>query len=284
MKPLLYFCCILAALGAGVARAGIVLDDAPQDSAPAPAVKPIAVPKPSDARCLRRKIRAGDPICCVLQTRTRCTVHSSPLTRTACTGRAWMRKTRSSSRPRISPRSNSIPTNPRPMPRPPTQAVTLTNNDELPGTLVSMDDKSLVLDTWYAGKITIPRDMVKGITPLKTGEGTLYEGPTGLDGWTLGQQRQQGQELELSRRRPHFHQLRHHRPRHETAGHRQHRVRSCHARAIPVERLHLLRPGREHQQLLHVPDQQQLHLPPALFAQRHEHDRRAAARACCAAR
>ena len=69
---------------------------------------------------------------------------------------------------------------------PATHAVALTNNDELPGTLISLDDKSLVLDTWYAGKITIPRAMVKGITPLKSGEGTLYEGPTGMEGWTLG--------------------------------------------------------------------------------------------------
>ena len=49
-----------------------------------------------------------------------------------------------------------------------------------------MDDKVLTLDTWYAGKLLIPRDMVRTITPLKTSASVLYQGPTSLDGWIPG--------------------------------------------------------------------------------------------------
>jgi len=61
----------------------------------------------------------------------------------------------------------------------------LTNGDELPGNIVTLDDKTLVLDTWYAGRISIPREMIRRITPLADSNAAVYEGPTGTDGWAI---------------------------------------------------------------------------------------------------
>jgi hypothetical protein len=64
--------------------------------------------------------------------------------------------------------------------------VTLTNGDQIPGNIVSLDDKSLNLDTWYAGRLTIARAMIRRIIPLSNGSSSIYEGPTSLDGWSVG--------------------------------------------------------------------------------------------------
>ena len=66
------------------------------------------------------------------------------------------------------------------------QRIGLTNGDEFPGNIVSLDDKTLLLDTWYAGRLSIPRAMLRRIMPLSDAASTLYEGPTGLDGWSVG--------------------------------------------------------------------------------------------------
>lgn len=68
------------------------------------------------------------------------------------------------------------------------QRIGLTNGDEFPGDIVSLDDKTLVLDTWYAGRLSIPRAMLQRITPLSDADSSIYEGPTGLeqDGWVVG--------------------------------------------------------------------------------------------------
>jgi hypothetical protein len=60
----------------------------------------------------------------------------------------------------------------------------LANGDELAGTLLSLDKDKLVLETWYAGRLNLPRASVQSIRFLSEGP-SLYEGPTGLDGWTL---------------------------------------------------------------------------------------------------
>jgi len=61
----------------------------------------------------------------------------------------------------------------------------LANGDALAGNLVGCDRDSLVFDTWYAGKLKIPRHALQTLafnprTPM------LFDGPTGIDGWTLG--------------------------------------------------------------------------------------------------
>jgi len=81
---------------------------------------------------------------------------------------------------------------------PQTCAVRLTNRDELLGNLVSLDAEKLNLDTWYAGKVAIQRKMVQSITPMQGGFSSLYEGPTGLEGWTSGKNNQAGWKYENS--------------------------------------------------------------------------------------
>jgi len=173
----------MLALGGLAARAGIVLEDTPEDSAPAPA-NATGVPNPNDTTAAAEKPAQSD----LLRFANKDSLHGSFLAvdkdgvhfKSLEAKDPIVFQTANLSDVRLD--SHKPPANA----TQPTQAVTLTNNDELPGTLVSMDDKSLVLDTWYAGKLTIPRAMIKGITPLKTGGGTLYEGPTGMEGWVLG--------------------------------------------------------------------------------------------------
>jgi hypothetical protein len=61
----------------------------------------------------------------------------------------------------------------------------LANGDALAGNLVACDRDALTLDTWYAGKLKIPRRALQTLafnprTPI------LFDGLTGLDGWTQG--------------------------------------------------------------------------------------------------
>ncbi len=60
----------------------------------------------------------------------------------------------------------------------------LANGDELAGTLLSLDKDKLVLETWYAGKLSLPRHSIQSMRFLSEGP-SLFEGPAGLDGWTL---------------------------------------------------------------------------------------------------
>jgi hypothetical protein len=60
--------------------------------------------------------------------------------------------------------------------------VTLTNGDSIRGQLASVDDETVALDTWFAGRLNFKRVMV---TDVKIEEKTdfLYRGPTGIAGW-----------------------------------------------------------------------------------------------------
>ncbi|HWB57837.1 MAG TPA: hypothetical protein VG733_00015 [Chthoniobacteraceae bacterium] len=182
IKPV-YLCCVLLALdlGMGPARAGIILDDSPQDST-AP-TNPTTPPKPGDTSTPDKPATPD-----LLRFSNKDTLHGAFLSFDK-DGVHW--KSVESKDPIVFQTGNvtevKLDSHKPPANTPsPNQAIALTNGDVLPGTLVTLDDKSLILDTWYAGKITIPRSMVKGITPLKGGAGTLYEGPTGMEGWTLG--------------------------------------------------------------------------------------------------
>jgi hypothetical protein len=63
------------------------------------------------------------------------------------------------------------------------------NGDTLEGNLVSCSRDSLTLDTWYAGRLTIQRtsaqDPVQTIAFMPR-QPAIFEGPTGLEGWTQG--------------------------------------------------------------------------------------------------
>lgn len=66
--------------------------------------------------------------------------------------------------------------------------VRLTNDDQLRGKIVGMDDNRLTLETGYAGRIAIERLMVAGIRPGSASAGLLYSGPNKIGEWlTSGQ-------------------------------------------------------------------------------------------------
>lgn len=56
------------------------------------------------------------------------------------------------------------------------------NGDELIGQLLGLDDRQLLLDTWFGGKLTIQRQALRSLRPLGNNR-LVYEGPTGLEGW-----------------------------------------------------------------------------------------------------
>ncbi|MST93856.1 MAG: hypothetical protein EXS33_01035 [Pedosphaera sp.] len=66
-----------------------------------------------------------------------------------------------------------------------TCAARLTNGDELVGELVMLDDDKLILETWYAGTLTLPRKMVQSLSPGLSRLSSVFEGPTGPEGWTI---------------------------------------------------------------------------------------------------
>ena len=71
-------------------------------------------------------------------------------------------------------------------------SVLLTNGDILEGTLVSMNEKNLILDTRYAGKITIDSNMIREIFPDANDPGLLYRGPESIDEWIMFENRSNG--------------------------------------------------------------------------------------------
>ena len=66
-------------------------------------------------------------------------------------------------------------------------SVELINGDMLQGDLVELNDKSLLLDTWYGGKLEIPRESVLALRPGLKSARVIYQGPEGgPDGWKTG--------------------------------------------------------------------------------------------------
>jgi hypothetical protein len=61
--------------------------------------------------------------------------------------------------------------------------LSLTNGDTIRGQLASITDEEVTLDTWFAGRMTFNRLMVSGLE-IEESAASLYNGPTGLDGWT----------------------------------------------------------------------------------------------------
>jgi hypothetical protein len=63
--------------------------------------------------------------------------------------------------------------------------VRLLNKDEIAGNLVLLDGEKLQLETWYGGTLAIPRKSIERIAPGQGKSSSIYEGPTGLDGWNM---------------------------------------------------------------------------------------------------
>ena len=58
----------------------------------------------------------------------------------------------------------------------------LTNGDSVCGQLAAVTDDTIAIDTWFAGRLIIPRVMVAGVT-IADQSALIYRGPTSLDGW-----------------------------------------------------------------------------------------------------
>ena len=76
-----------------------------------------------------------------------------------------------------------------------TFAVKFINDDELLGEVLEMDAEKLLLKTWYAGTLTIPRKAVRLITPGQSSVTAVYEGPTGMEGWSTGNRNTVGRAI-----------------------------------------------------------------------------------------
>lgn len=54
--------------------------------------------------------------------------------------------------------------------------------DSIRGRLIHLDDKTITLDTWYAGKLTLRRSMVRSLDIFNQSP-SFYDGPNGPEGW-----------------------------------------------------------------------------------------------------
>jgi hypothetical protein len=59
----------------------------------------------------------------------------------------------------------------------------LANGDSLEGGLVSCDRNAVALQTWYAGRLSIPRASLQSLVFMRRPP-AVFDGITGLDGWT----------------------------------------------------------------------------------------------------
>jgi hypothetical protein len=65
-------------------------------------------------------------------------------------------------------------------------SVQLSNGDQCQGELVYYDGAKLKLNTWFAGELEFPREAVALVVPLGLPKPTIFAGPSGLEGWTMG--------------------------------------------------------------------------------------------------
>lgn len=63
--------------------------------------------------------------------------------------------------------------------------VALVNGDRIPGTILEMDDKTLTLDTSFAGVLRFPRNQVAMFAPSPLGGRLSYHGPFIEDEWKM---------------------------------------------------------------------------------------------------
>lgn len=67
--------------------------------------------------------------------------------------------------------------------------VLLINGDRIPGTITSLDDSSITLDSPLVGTLTLPRNIITSMSPNPLGGRVHYYGPYSEDGWEIIQPR-----------------------------------------------------------------------------------------------
>lgn len=149
-----------------------------------PAAKPLAVPKPADGAAVRGKVAVGDDFLTFLN---KDKLHGILLG--VMPGEYGLKWKHSSSDKAIdfnlaTVSSATLASRKAPQGTPATAAIYLSNGDLLPGNVVSLDNEKLVVDTGYAGRITINRLMVKSLSPNIGVSSLVYEGPAAMSEWT----------------------------------------------------------------------------------------------------
>lgn len=64
--------------------------------------------------------------------------------------------------------------------------IRLSNQDEFEGALTVFDGDKVVFESWYGARMEIPRNRIQYLMPLPTEFPLTYEGPDGMEGWTVG--------------------------------------------------------------------------------------------------
>jgi hypothetical protein len=75
---------------------------------------------------------------------------------------------------------------PRSIPSPknhPTGRFRFTNQDEVLGDLISLDENQVEIETWFGGKLQAPRETLRSISFFSKGLATVYQGPGDFEGW-----------------------------------------------------------------------------------------------------
>lgn len=70
-------------------------------------------------------------------------------------------------------------------------SVVLNSSDELFGKITELTTSDLTLDTWYGGRLKIPRELVAKLVPLQSTGDAIFEGPTGVEGWKISNRNDQ---------------------------------------------------------------------------------------------
>ena len=65
--------------------------------------------------------------------------------------------------------------------------VHLEGGDRIPGTIISLDAENLIMETEFAGTVTIPRKFVSQLSPNPHGGALHYLGPFSADEWTVAE-------------------------------------------------------------------------------------------------
>jgi len=61
--------------------------------------------------------------------------------------------------------------------------LSLRNGDHFPGKVASLNETHLGFETWFAGTLLVPRDMIDSVLFGVTPQPTVYQGPRNIDSW-----------------------------------------------------------------------------------------------------
>lgn len=59
------------------------------------------------------------------------------------------------------------------------------NGDRLYGDLIAMNEREVILKSWFAGRLVGPREALQSVTFFNHGSHVVYSGPNGIEGWNV---------------------------------------------------------------------------------------------------